>query len=178
VTRRPAYDLQGELRSFPPPLLFQMLSLGNLDGMLTLRSLAGTCRVYFQRGRLIFARGPDERLPLGEELVRRGLVERSTCEAAVRDRERRPDGPRIGAILVERGAIRQEELEKLIRERIKDAIYRVVDWRSGRFVFEAGVKPEEEDIFLEVGLESLLLECMTRLDDARRAGPGSGERRA
>ena len=124
------------------------------------------------------ARGPDQRLPLGEELVRRGLVERSTCEAAARERERRPDGPRIGAILVQRGAIRRDDLEELIRERIKDAIYGVVDWRSGRFVFELGVRPEDEDIFLDVRLESLLLECMTRLDDARRAGPGSGERRA
>jgi hypothetical protein len=175
VTRRRAYELQGELRCFPPPVLFQMMALGNLDGLIVMRSPAGTSEVFFQAGKLVFARGPGQKRTLGEELVRRGLLERSACEAAARERDRHPEGPRIGAILVQRGIIRREELEALMRERIKEAICAVVDWREGRFTFEAGVHPDEEDILLDVQLESLLLECMTRLDDARRGTTDAGE---
>ena len=167
MTRRRQYELQGDLRCFPPPLLFQMMALGALDGVLTLRTVEGDCEVYFQRGKLTFARGPGQRFTLGEELVQRGLLDRAACESAARERQRRRD-QRIGSILVERGHISRATLEDLIRDRIKNAIYAVVDWREGRFAFERGVQPQDEDILLDVALESLLLECMTRLDDARR----------
>lgn len=170
MTRRRAYELQGDLRCFPPPVLFQMMALGNLDGLLRMRSPAGACEVYFQRGQLVFARGPGQKRTLGEELVRRGVLPREACEAAARERDRHPRGPRIGAILVQRGAVQRDALEALMRERIKEAICAVVEWREGRFTFESGLHPDEEDILLDVQLESLLLECMTRLDDARRGG--------
>jgi Domain of unknown function (DUF4388) len=168
VTRRRAYELQGELGAFPPPLLFQMMALGRAEGLLTMRSPAGTSEVFFRAGQLVFARDGGQTETLGEELVRRGFLQKADCEAAARERERHRDGPRIGAILVRKGRISREELESLVRDRIKETIYRLVDWREGRFTFEGGVEPEEEDILLDVQLESLLLECMTRLDDARR----------
>jgi hypothetical protein len=152
-----------------------MLSLSGLDGRLTLRAPGATCEAYFNRGRLVFARGGAQTGTIGEELVRRGLVERAACEAAAADRARRRGGPRIGTLLVERGLVRREDLEGLIRSRIKDAIYTCVDWRQGKFTFETGVAPDEEDILLDVALESLLLECMARLDDSRRdPSPASG----
>lgn len=177
MTRRRSYDLQGELRCFPPPLLFQMMALGNLDGVLTMRAPQGSSEVYFQRGRLIFARGPQQREPLGEELVRRGRLDLVACEAAARERRRNPTGPRIGAILVQRGHIDRDLLESSIRERIKETIYAVVDWREGRFTFESDVQPEDEDVLLDVQLESLLLESMTRLDEGRHNASEAGESR-
>ena len=177
MTRRRAFDLEGELRTFPPPLVFQMMALGRVRGVLTLRSAAGTSEVFFRDGQLVFARDGGRKETLGEELVRRGLLERADSEAAARERERRRDGPRIGAILVARGKMRREDLESLVRERIKDTIYRVVDWREGRFTFETGIEPEDEDILLDVELETLLLESLTRLDDARRNGADASDRR-
>jgi hypothetical protein len=175
VTRRPPFDLQGELRSFPAPLVFQMLALGGLDGRLTLRGPNATFDAYFQRGKLVFARGPGQTATVGEDLVAQGLVGREPVEDAARERVRRRTGPRIGTILVERGLIQRADLERVIRARIKDAIYAVVDWRDGKFTFEAGAEPRDEDILLDVGLESLLLECMARLDDAKRdAAPDEG----
>ncbi len=177
MTRRRNTDLQGDLGTFPPALLFQMMALGRVAGVLTLRSPAGVCEAFFRDGQLVFARDGRHGETLGEELVRRGFLQRSDSEAAARERERHRDGPRIGAILVARGKIRREDLEALVRERIKDVIYRVVDWREGRFTFEGGAEPEDEDILLDVQLESLLLECLTRLDDARRNEANASDHR-
>jgi len=152
-----------------------MMQLGGVDGLLTLRAPRATCEVWFQHGRLVFARGGDQSGTLGDELVRRGLLDRDACEDAASLRRGRRGGPRIGTILVERGAIRREDLEAVLRERIKAAIYDAVEWTEGRFTFEAGAQALDEDVLLDVGLESLLLECMTRLDHARR-GPEAGER--
>ena len=173
MTRRPPFDLQGELRSFPPTLLFQMMALGGLVGRLTMRAAAGTCELYFQRGQLVFARAPGQGETVGHELVRRGLVARDAVERAAAERARRRNGPRLGALLVERGLVRREDLEDMIQTRIKDAIYLCCDWREGKFAFEAGAEPSDEDILLDMPLESLLLECMTRADEARH-GAGAG----
>jgi hypothetical protein len=154
-----------------------MMALGGATGLLTMRSASGGCEVYFQDGRLVFARDAARKESLGDELTRRGLLQKADCEAAARERERHPTGPRIGAILVQRGKIRREDLEGLIRERIKEAIYQLVHWREGRFVFEAGIAAEEEDILLDVQLESLLLESMTRLDEGRERALRSPEGR-
>jgi len=173
VTRRPPFDLQGELRVFSPTLLFQMMGLGGLGGRLTLRVEDGTCEVYFQRGKLVFARAPGQGELVGQELVRRGLAPREAVERAAAERARRRNGPRLGALLVERGLVRREDLEQMIRTRIKDAIYLCCEWHEGKFTFEAGAEPADEDILLDVSLESLLLECMTRIDETRHAaGPG------
>lgn len=177
MTRRLPFELQGDLACFQPPLLFQMMQLGGVDGRLTLRAPHATCEVWFQRGHLVFARGGDQTGTLGDELVRRGLLDRDACEQAAKERRSRRNAPRIGTLLVERGAIRQEDLEAVLRERIKGAIYHAVEWNEGRFTFEAGVKALDEDVLLDIGLESLLLECMTRLDHARR-DPEAGERGA
>lgn len=178
MTRRPAYALQGDLAVFPPPLLFQMLQLGGLGGLLVLRAPDATCHVWFHDGQLVFARGPRQSATLGDELVARGLLDRDAVEEAARERRARRNGPRIGTILVEKGHIQRSELEAAIRERIKSVIFDIVDWRQGRFSFEAGVEARDEDILLDVGLESLLLECMTRLDDARRSQAAKPQSRA
>lgn len=178
MTRRPAQALQGDLAVFAPPLLFQMLQLGGLGGLLVLRAPAATSQVWFQDGRLVFARGPKQNGTLGDELVARGLLDRAAVEEAARERRAHRNGPRIGTILVDKGRIQRAELEAAIRERIKSVIFDVVEWRQGRFSFESGVQAKDEDILLDVGLESLLLECMTRLDHARRASMGAPESRA
>lgn len=149
-----------------------MMALGGLGGRLTLRAAAGTCEIYFQRGRLVFARAPGQE-PVGHELVRRGLVPRDAVERAAGERARRRNGPRLGALLVERGLVRRQDLEAIIQTRIKDAIYVCCDWREGKFAFETGAEPADEDILLDVPLESLLLEAMTRVDETRHGtAPG------
>src|SRR5262249_60600729 len=63
VTRRPPFDLQGDLRAFGVPLVFQMIGLASATGRLTLRSPRATSEVYFQEGRLVLARGPGQSCP-------------------------------------------------------------------------------------------------------------------
>jgi hypothetical protein len=71
---------------------------------------------------------------------------------------------RLGAILLDRGLIDRAELEAFIQEQIKNLIVEVLRWRSGEFVFEKSAGGNNEDIVLDVQLDRLLLECMTRLD--------------
>ena len=158
-------DLQGNLSAFAPELLFQLMSLSQSSGVLTLRSGKRQARILFQRGRLRFAAGDiGRKARLGEILVGVGKLQPTQRLSAVRAWRRAAGKKRLGAILVERGLIEPAELEEFIQEQIKNLIVEVLRWKSGEFVFEKKTVDDEEDIVLDVQLDSLLLECMTRLD--------------
>jgi HAMP domain-containing protein len=157
--------LRGSLECFPPATLFQMMALGQFDGRLTLRVRDGVCLVYFQGGRIVFARGLTN-TRLGEELVNRGRIDPAARDAALKEWKRQRGTKRLGTIFVESGLISRQELEEHVQDRIKDSVYEIMKWNEGRFNFENGVMPADEDILLDDNVESLLLQCMTRLDHA------------
>src|SRR6185503_1295894 len=72
---------------------------------------------------------------------------------------------RLGDILVAQGAIERPELEQYIRHQIEEAVYYLFTWSSGTFNFEAGVRPEREDLLVRINPEFLLLEGARRVDE-------------
>jgi hypothetical protein len=158
-------DLQGSLAVFAPELLFQLMSLAHASGVLTIHARKHEARIVFQDGQLRFASGDVGRQArLGEVLVSVGRLQPTQRASAVRAWQRAGGKKRLGAILLDRGLIDRAELEAFIQEQIKNLIVEVLRWRSGEFVFEKSAGGNNEDIVLDVQLDRLLLECMTRLD--------------
>jgi tetratricopeptide (TPR) repeat protein len=78
------------------------------------------------------------------------------------------DGDRqhkLGEILVGLGVLSRAELEEYIRLQIEEAVYYLFTWTSGTFNFEAGVRPEREDFLVRISPEALLLEGARRVDE-------------
>ena len=165
-----AGDLQGDLQVFSAELVFQMMSLGRVSGVLILQRQTHQVRIWFENGDLRFATGNfgSKRARLGDTLIRAGKLSPRQRDNAVRALRRVQGDKRLGAILIERGLIEQADLEQFVRGQIKDVIYEVLRWRSGRFRFDNGVSVDSEDIVLDVPLDSLLLECLTRMDLAQQ----------
>jgi hypothetical protein len=162
---RSAADLRGNLAAFAPELLFQLMALAHASGILTLRHGRSEVRILFEAGQLRFATGEvGAKARLGETLVRVGRLQPQQREAAVRAWRSAGGRKRLGTILVERGLLQRQELEALIREQIKSRIVEALQWRSGTFAFRRSDADHAEDIVLDMQLDHLLLECMTRLD--------------
>ena len=78
------------------------------------------------------------------------------------------DGDRqhkLGEILVGLGTLSRTELEDYMRLQIEEAVYYLFTWTSGTFNFEAGVRPEREDFLVRISPEALLLEGARRVDE-------------
>src|ERR687893_631605 len=78
------------------------------------------------------------------------------------------DGDRqhkLGEILVGLGVLSRAELEEYMRLQIEEAVYYLFTRTSGTFNFEAGVKPEREDFLVRISPEALLLEGARRVDE-------------
>jgi len=78
------------------------------------------------------------------------------------------DGDRqhkLGEILVGLDILSRAELEEYMQLQIEEAVYYLFTWTSGTFNFEAGVRPEREDFLVRISPEALLLEGARRVDE-------------
>jgi tetratricopeptide (TPR) repeat protein len=71
---------------------------------------------------------------------------------------------KLGEILVGLGILSRAELEEYMRLQIEEAVYYLFTWTSGTFNFEAGVRPEQ-DFLVRISPEALLLEGARRVDE-------------
>ena len=72
---------------------------------------------------------------------------------------------KLGEILVGMGILTRAELEDYMRLQIEEAVYYLFTWTSGTFNFEASVRPEREDFLVRISPEALLLEGARRVDE-------------
>ena len=141
----------------------QLINLAQSTGRLDFKSPENSASVYFERGNVTFARIANRPLKIGEYLVKAGVVEKDVVDELVRKRTRK----KLGVLLVESGAVGQEELRRAVEDQIKDVIYEIVRWREGTFIFRSGSTPKRQDIFIDIPLDHLMLEGLKRLDEER-----------
>ncbi len=155
-------DLRGNLAIFGPISVLQLINLEQTSGELTFESSGNTAHIYFERGSVTYAEIADRRMKLGEFLLSRGLITRDDLDRGLDAQGLRR---RLGAVLVEMGALDQATLGNAIEEQIKEVVYEVVRWRAGRFRFTNGRRPKSQDVFIDIPLDYLILEGLKRLDE-------------
>ncbi|HEX6068823.1 MAG TPA: DUF4388 domain-containing protein [Longimicrobiaceae bacterium] len=156
--------IKGNLREASLPDVLQLLALGQKTGCLAVSDRANFGHIYFDRGNITYASIVNRRDRLGDLLVKNGLLDPDDLAAAVEIQSTRP-GTRIGEILIERGAISRQQLEKYIRLQIEEAVYFLFTWNEGAFSFEPDQAPEAGAMRVSINPESLLLEGARRVDE-------------
>jgi hypothetical protein len=155
-------DLEGNLAVFEPISVFQLISLAQATGELSLDVGDNSARVFFEGGSVTYAEISNRKVKLGEYLVQQKLVtQKSLDKILVKNRK----GKKLGRLLVEGKAIDEPSLRSAIEEQIKEVVYEVVRWKKGWFQFSADKRPGEQDVFIDIPLDSLILEGLKRLDE-------------
>lgn len=155
-------DLRGNLSVFGPIPVLQLINLAQSTGELTFEHDASTSRVYFDNGSVTYAEITHRKVKLGEYLVSQGLVTREELEQAL---EAKGERTRLGTVLVEMGAVDALSLRRAIEEQIKEVVYELVRWRTGRFRFTSGRRPKAQEVLIDIPLDHLILEGLKRLDE-------------
>jgi len=161
--------LEGDLGSFQPAEVLQLLQLAQATGRLELSRAAGeveTVDVFFERGRPVFARTSARTVRTGEILVHRGHATRGAVLDAL-ERQRRGDRRRIGEVLRASGAVAPEPVAQAVHEGERRILYGALLWREGRFRFLAGERAADNDLPLDLDLDRLILEALRLADQAR-----------
>lgn len=181
-------SINGVLEDLPLADVLQFIHLGRRTGTLYMwHGEKDRAEIGFHDGRIISAWTPGQ-ARLGDRLVARGLVDRSTLDEALDFQRDGGKGQSIGHILIQRRVVTREDIYSVIRDQIQQTIFNLVSWRHGYFQFEVdelhpsddfGVSPEDLLENLDLNTQMLVLEATRLFDEGRRepaaAGPNDRE---
>lgn len=156
--------IQGSLREASLPDVIQLLFLGRRTGRLALADRQRHASIWFEDGWIVHAAIVNRRDRLGEILVRAGPVTQAQLDEALAMQAAEP-GRRIGECLVRLGAVGPGELARFARRHVEEALYALFTWSSGSFSFEAGVRPDPDEVAGRFNPEAILLEGARRVDE-------------
>jgi hypothetical protein len=161
------WDLEGNLTVFEPISVFQLISLSQSTGELTVDVGDNSARIFFEGGSVTYAEISNRKIKLGEYLVQQNLLSQKDLDMSlVKNRK----GKKLGRLLVESGVIDENTLHSAIGEQIKEVVYEVVRWKKGWFRFASNKRPTSQDVFIDIPLDSLILEGLKRLDEEGENG--------
>jgi hypothetical protein len=81
--------------------------------------------------------------------------------------QRARPGQRLGALLVAAGAATPEQIQNAVAEALRRIVYGLLLWREGSFRFVPGEQAGGEDVKLDLDLDRLILEGLRQADEAR-----------
>ncbi len=119
--------------------------------------------LFFEDGRVEFATTSDPEQGLSGHLLRRGVISEKDHELAVR---RLISGKRLGRLLVEYGALDDEDVERFVREQVLDVARRLVLWSGGEYLMEEAL-PSDEEITLSMSAEDVVMTACESVDRFR-----------
>jgi hypothetical protein len=164
--------IRGEIGDTSVPELLRSLLGSGETGILTLRSGEVTKSIFIRAGRVLYAAStnPDERL--GESLLLRGRITvRQYLEASKMVRP----GRRLGAILVELGALQGEELIPAVEHQVKEILMDVFTWTHGTYELVIKDLDPENVVTLNISTENLILEGIRRVRSWSQLMRGLGD---
>jgi len=168
-------SLAGRLEEVELAELLHFLSLNNRTGKVTLSRRDAHGLVVVRLGRIVYAASSSIRETFGNILVCRGVVSAEALAVALERQHLAAEGRKLGQVLVETGAISEVQLEEALRQQTGLVVQELCRWRTGYFRFEVapvasagdiGVEAEELVVAEGVATDRILLEAMTRMDEA------------
>lgn len=163
---------QETIRIATLPEVVRDLWKARASGTLVLEREKETKRIVFKNGDIVFAATNVEKERLGERLVREGKIKRSVLELALRVMERSSE--RLGTTMVDWGWVSPPEMGSAVATQIKDIIYSVFSWSSGRYRFEPDATPVPPDLVLELRTAEVIYEGARRVSDLAAIEAGLG----
>jgi len=156
-------SIAGNLKTMELADILQWLSNGEYTGTLRVSFGGVEKSLFFRGGRIISCTSTDPKELLGHFLVSHGLITEKALAAAVTEQER--SGRLLGEILVEQGAVAQDELESMLKRKAEESLYELFRWRQGQFEFIDNQLPSYEMVPISLDVNGLVLEGIRRVDE-------------
>lgn len=163
-------SLEGHLSDLSLPDILQIVHLSKKSGILNLESGAGSGRIVFHDGQILYASMQGKEM-LGERLIREGKLMEGDLETALRIQKDRKVYQPLGSILTENRFIEKDVLENLIQSLIKEVIYELLSWDEGAFRFEPELPTHNVHQGMSVSTEYILLEGTRLRDEGKKVVP-------
>ncbi len=161
--------IEGPLKELSIHDVFQLLDLARKTGVLRITSelRQNSGMVQFDRGAVVAAEIRSNPHLLGTLLLRAGkLSEEDFARACAM--QTAGDSRRLGAILLDIGAISRRELERQVRAQVEEVIFELMSWSEGYFSFSDEAVTDGGAPVVRIPTEALLMEAARRIDEWAR----------
>jgi hypothetical protein len=160
--------LQGTIRDFGLPDIFQLIGLQRKTGILTLINDKDkeSVTVTFENGMVVMADSSERRLEdrLGNVLVKQGKISRERLEEALSVQKQTLQ--RLGHILASSSAITTRDLRDALSVQVSQIVFRVFRWREGRYQFNAADSADyDRENFVPMSADFILMEGIRMVDE-------------
>ena len=160
--------LEGTIRDFGLPDIFQLIGLQRKTGILTLTNDKDgeSVTVTFENGMVVMADSSARRLEdrLGNVLVKQGKISRERLEEALAVQKQTLQ--RLGHILAVGSAITGKDLRDALQVQISQIVFRVFRWRDGRYQFApADTVDYDRENFAPMSTDFILMEGIRMVDE-------------
>jgi hypothetical protein len=127
----------GELADRDLPILLGRAFTEGMTGRLRVRKEGAEKAIYFEAGLPVMAASDDAADRMLAMLVREGALDARQNEEAVRVVD--ATGRKVGAVLVDLGFLRSDELLPAVRRHYESIILSLFSWDKGRYEIDPGV---------------------------------------
>ena len=158
--------LEGTIKDFGLPDIFQLIGLQRKTGLLTLRNEKDVVTVTFEGGMVVMADSSTKRLEdrLGNVLVKQGKLSMEKLEDALQTQKATLQ--RLGHVLTVNNYITEKDLKDALHVQISQLVFKVFRWRDGEYHFAPTDNVEyDRDHFTPLSADFILMEGIRMVDE-------------
>jgi uncharacterized protein DUF4388 len=158
--------LEGTIKDFGLPDIFQLIGLQRKTGILTLKNEKDNVTVTFEGGMVVMADSSTKRLEdrLGNVLVKQGKLDKAKLEEALQTQKATLQ--RLGHILTNNNYISEKDLKDALHVQISQLVFKVFRWRDGEYHFAPTDSVEyDRDHFQPLSADFILMEGIRMVDE-------------
>ena len=159
-------SLTGELGTMALADILQWVSQGRKTGTLHVSRGAVQKRISSEGGTISSSWSNDPRESLGQLLVRERLISEEQLFRTLLRQE--TEGRPLGALLVENGPLKHEDLVRILTLKAEETIYDLFHWSEGHFEFKDGEVPKDSPFPVDLDVTTVIMEGVRRIDEWHR----------
>jgi hypothetical protein len=157
--------LEGTIKDFGLPDIFQLIGLQRKTGILTLTANESVT-VTFENGMVVMADSSSKRLEdrLGNVLVKQGKLSKELLEEALETQQQTLQ--RLGHILSTGGYITGKDLKDALQVQVSQIVFKVFRWRDGHYHFAPTDSVDyDRENFVPMSADFILMEGIRMVDE-------------
>ena len=154
-------SIQGTLAETTVPDLIRSIVRSNETAILSLDAVGRNDMIYFYEGRIVSASSTDPDVGLAETLLRMGELNVQQYNNAL---ERLVIARRIGAVLVELGYLKMDDLTRALERQSNAIVLNAMAYRTGSYTIDFMSELPDGVIALSLSTERLILDGVRRIE--------------
>ena len=156
-------NLQGDIDGSFLTSILQLLCEERNTGVLQVTSGQKKCKIFFQKGTIVYAQSSQKSVRLGALLKKDGVISGDQLQECLALTQIRKNF--LGKMLVEKNYISKETLQQYNKKQAEEIIYSILFWEKGQFEYKDALLKFEGIVITNLNPMKLILEASRRIDE-------------